>query len=235
MREKDKARKRQRAKVLLQLQKSMEEKTFKKGDYLFRKGEKGHELFLVDEGTVAVMSGEQELFFVRKGEMTGEHSFVFGRNRNVDAKCYDDECKVFAMKARDFYKLLDSHPSFKECIRDICLRREFQKAICAKTCHSYPQTEAALREAFDLVASESSGTIELESIRSLLKDFDSTYTEQSIKDILGALDLDENGAVTWEEFQRLFGMGHVNEKKTEPVDGRRNNAMTRKRKKWKRS
>ena len=230
LREKDKARKRQRAKMLLQLQKNMQERLYKKGDYLFRKGEEGNTLFLVDEGQVVLTTGDQDIIYVGKGEMTGEHSFVFGRKRNVDAKCVADECKVFVMKARDFYKLLDSHPSFKESIREICLRREFQKAFCAKSGQSFPKTEAALRDAFDFVGTGKTGKIELNEISSLLKDFDPTYTEQDIKDILDALDLDDTGTVDWEEFKRIFGMG---DKQKKTGNGKRN-SKTRKRRKWKR-
>ncbi|KAL7560557.1 hypothetical protein ACA910_001425 [Epithemia clementina (nom. ined.)] len=232
LREKDKARKRQRAKVLLQLQKNMVEKSFKRGDYLFRKGEDGNELFLIDEGKVVLNTGEQDIIYVGKGEMTGEHSFVFGSKRNVNAICCEDECKVFVMKARDFYRLLDSHPSFKESIREICLRREFQKALCAKTRQSFPQTEAALREAFNFVDSKQTGAIELDEITVLLKDFDPTYTEQDIKDILDALDLDETGSVNWEEFQRIFGMDDPNQSPT--AENGNQNSKRRKRKKWKR-
>ena len=177
-------------------------------------------------------TGDQEITTVNKGEMTGEHSFVFRRPRNVDARCTDNICKVLVMKAPDFQRLLDSHPYVKESIREICLRREFQKAFCARARQPFPKTEAALREAFTMVDRGKTNTLELDEIRELLRDFDSNYSDQDIKDILNSLDLEKTGHVDWPEFQRIFGMG--TEKNQSNGNHQRSNNKGLKRKKWKR-
>jgi Ca2+-binding EF-hand superfamily protein len=102
--------------------------------------------------------------------------------------------------------LLDSHPKMKAAIRDTCLRREFQKALCVKTKKAFPRTESELRAAFKAVDRDKDGVIELPEIRSMILNLDPTYSEEDIKDILVSLDLNDSGTVTWEEFKRIFGM-----------------------------
>mmetsp|Transcript_3749 Transcript_3749/g.8100 ORF Transcript_3749/g.8100 Transcript_3749/m.8100 type:complete len:1004 (+) Transcript_3749:497-3508(+) len=236
LREKDKSRKRQRAKTLLQLQQHTKEKIYKKGELLFEKGARTNELFIVSEGTVwleaAGKEKNQRIIPVELGQFCGEHSAVFGRPRNVNARCESDECKALILNARDFKKMLATTPHFKESIREICLRREFQKSLCVATGKLFPKTDKELREAFDEIASLSGDPefIELEELRATLLQFDPTYTEQDIFDILETLDLHEMGRVSWSEFRRIFGA----ESAAEPTKEKSENGNKWKRKKWKR-
>uniref|UniRef100_A0A7S2YCT2 cGMP-dependent protein kinase n=1 Tax=Entomoneis paludosa TaxID=265537 RepID=A0A7S2YCT2_9STRA len=232
LREKDKARKRQRAKTLLQLHQNTKEKLYKKGDKLFQKGERTTDLFILSEGDVWLQAKGQDVISVDMGEICGEHSAVFGRPRNVDAVCKSDECKALVLHARDFQKLLSTQPHFKESIREICLRREFQKALCVDTGKPFPKDEKDLKAAFDFVASHSGNTefIEFDGLKSLLHNFDPTYTEEDMLDILESLDLDETGRISWSEFKRIFGMdGGAAATKEKPRTSR-----DWRRKKWKR-
>lgn len=206
LREKDKGRKRQRAKTILQLQQNMKERTVNKGEYLFRKGEEGNELYVLEEGEVDLSLGGHRVSSVGPGEMTGEHSLIFGKKRNVDAICVSKKCKLQIMRARDFFQLLDSHPSLKEGIRDICYRREFQKALCLKLNRPFPKDEAGLKEAFDLLDNGNKGELDFRDVKFLIRKFDVTYSEQEIKDIMNSLSLKEDGKVTWEEIRHIFGM-----------------------------
>ena len=110
------------------------------------------------------------------------------------------------MRGRDFYKLLETHPSLRESIRDICLRREFQKAVSHRLGKPFPKTEAELREAFDTVDNGKSGAIELRELRTIIKRFDPSFTEQDIREILESLDLDQTGKIHWGEFKKMFGL-----------------------------
>jgi CRP-like cAMP-binding protein len=207
LREKDKFRKRQRAKTILQLQKNMSEVDLKKGEYAFRIGEEGNELYIIEEGKVDVLTEDKALVLsLKSGEMMGEQSLIFGRPRNVDAQCVSDSCRLHVMSGRDFYKLLDTHPSLRESIRDIGLRREFQKAICARTGKPFPKTEAQLREAFNAVDTSKNGAIELRELRTIINRFDPHHTEDDIREMLETLDLDKTGKVHWAEFKKMFGM-----------------------------
>jgi serine/threonine protein kinase len=206
LREKDRTRKRQRAKTILGLQSNMQQRTYTKGDLLFKKGDKGSEMFIIESGKVDLLVDDHTVLTLEPGELCGEHSLVSGFPRNVSAKCVSDGCKAQVLRARDFYTLLDLHPSMKATIRDICLRREFQKAMCFKTKKAFPKKEEELRAAFEAVDAGKNGVIELNEIRSMIKNFDPTYTEKDIKDIVRTLDLTDTGVVRWEDFKRIFEM-----------------------------
>ena len=206
LREKDKSRKRQRAKTILQLQQNMKEVHLNQGDFLFKKGDEGHELYIIEDGKVQVSIDDAVVLMLMSGEMAGEHSLIFGRPRNVDARCDSSQCKLLAMQRADFYRLLETHPLLRESVRDICLRREFQKAICARTGKAFPRQEDDLREAFDAVDSGKSGAIELRELRTIIKRFDPHFSEQEIREILSTLDLDQTGKIHWAEFKKMFGI-----------------------------
>jgi serine/threonine protein kinase len=204
LREKDRYRKRQRAKTILGLQKNMIEKNLQRGDFVFERGDEGNDIYILEEGKVDISVGDHTVLSLQPGEMCGEHSLIMGRPRNVSAKCVSKECRLQGLRARDFYELLDSHPTMKATIRDMCLRREFQKALCVKTKKSFPRTEAELRAAFKSVDTDKDDLIVLPDVRSMILNFDPTYSEEDVKDILLSLDLNESGTVSWEEFKRIF-------------------------------
>jgi serine/threonine protein kinase len=206
LREKHKMRKRNRAKTVLSLQKNMKEVTFMKDEYFYKQGEKGKELFILEDGKADVLVDNHTVFSVRPGELCGEHALLFGRPRNTSGKCVTDSCTLHVLKASDFFKLLKTHPSVQETLRDIGLRRQFQKALVFATKKEFPTMEKELREAFEAADYNRSGRIDLSDITVMLKNMDSTFTDADIKEILGSLDLDGSGAVNWEEFKRIFGM-----------------------------
>jgi Ca2+-binding EF-hand superfamily protein len=86
----------------------------------------------------------------------------------------------------------------------MCLRREFQKAVCLKTKRPFPKNEKELREAFDAVDLAHAGALKLRNIRNLIQEFDPSFTEDDIQDILHSLDLDDSGEVSWTEFKKIF-------------------------------
>lgn len=206
LREKDKMRKRNRAKTILRLQKNMKEMEFYKGEYLYKQGEIGKNLLILEHGSADVLVNDHVVFTVRPGELCGEHSLLFGKLRNTSARCTSDECTVHFLKDTDFYKLMETHPTIQESLRDICLRREFQKALVFSTGKSFPKTEEDLRDAFDAADFNRSGKIDLSDVAVMLRKLDRTLTSGDIKEILDSLDLDRTGAVHWEEFKRIFGM-----------------------------
>lgn len=207
LREMNKSRKRQRANALLQLQKSLEEKVALRNEYIFTENAPGDELYILEEGRVDTTLKGLKVFSVwRRGDIFGESSLIFGRTRNVAAQCKSDECKLHVLRSRDFHTFVDSHPSMKESIRDMCLRREFQKAVCFMTQKPFPENEKDLRKVFDAVDRKKSGKLELQNIRNLIKRLDKRFTENQIRDILKTMDIDESGVVCWEEFKRLFEM-----------------------------
>eukprot|EP00521_Asterionellopsis_glacialis_P006056 CAMPEP_0195281222 /NCGR_PEP_ID=MMETSP0707-20130614/630_1 /TAXON_ID=33640 /ORGANISM="Asterionellopsis glacialis, Strain CCMP134" /LENGTH=825 /DNA_ID=CAMNT_0040340091 /DNA_START=188 /DNA_END=2665 /DNA_ORIENTATION=- len=209
LREKDKTRKRNRAKTILAVQNNLQSRTFQKGEYLYKRGEEGKELFILEDGKVDVLVDDHCVFTVDKpGNLCGEHALVMGRTRyNTSAICTSDNCKMQVMKARDFYKLMDHSHLLKETLREICLRREFQKALVFRIKKNFPSANIAdLKEAFDAADEDHSTKISLDNVRSMLKMYDPMLNEKEIAEILESLDLDQTGQVSFDEFKTIFGM-----------------------------
>jgi CRP-like cAMP-binding protein len=204
LRERSKSRKRHRAKSSLRLQQNMEEKTFQKGEYLYKEGEQGDNLYILERGKINVVVQDQTVFGLKPGDMCGEHALITGRKRNSSAVCTSDECVVLAMKARDFNAFLKKSPNVKDSMYDICMRRELQKAIVFKTKKAFPQDNADLRAAFEAADEDDSGKISLDNVRTMLLRMDPTISSTDMKHVLKSLDLDESGDVKWEEFQRIL-------------------------------
>jgi serine/threonine protein kinase len=205
LREKDRTRKRQRAKTILRLQQNMKDIVVKQGDYIFRAGEEGHELYILEEGKIDVLVEDHKVFGMNPGDICGEHSLIMGRPRNTSTKCVSEGgCKLHVMKDKDFFVLLDAMPAVRESLRDMCLRREFQKALVYRTKKEFPTQEHELKEAFDAADESHQGVINLNNVQHMLKQMDPTFSDQDIEEILLSLDLDDSGEVDFTEFKRIF-------------------------------
>jgi len=205
LKEKDKTRKRNRAKTILRLQKNLNEMKLEEGDVIFSTGEEANALYILESGVVDILVGDKKVFHVKPGDVFGEHSIIMGRPRNTSAKCITKECVAQEMKARDFYELYNSSSTIRTPLRELCLRREFQKALVNKTKKEFPSV-ADLRNVFDAADSDKSGSLALNEVRALLKSFDPTLSENEIKEVLQTLDLEETGLITFNEFKLIFGM-----------------------------
>jgi serine/threonine protein kinase len=206
LREKYRMRARSRAQSILQLQKSLKPVLLHRGDYVYRQGEAGNSLYLVEEGVIDVMVENHTVFTSGPGGLCGEYAIIFGRPRNTSAVCMSDDCKLQKMDATDFRNLTRSNPSITEALREVALRRQFQKALVYATNKPFPTKEAELRQAFDAADFNRSGQIDLSDAAVMLKKLDHSFTEKDIAEILNSLDLDDDGSVKWEEFKRVFGM-----------------------------
>jgi CRP-like cAMP-binding protein len=130
LREKVKIRRRNRAKALLKLQSGMKAEKFKEGDTLYKEGDPGDSLYIVEEGKVDVTTSGHRVIVVTPGNICGEHSLLSGRPRNTTAKCIDPSgCTVLRLPGRDFRKLMDVQPRLKESLVDMMNRRDFKKAV----------------------------------------------------------------------------------------------------------
>jgi len=192
----------------LKLQKNLIEKKYHLGDYLYKVGEDGDYLYILDEGRVDVQVDGNTVFTMKPGGLCGEHSLLTGKLRNTDAVCYSKICKLQAMPARDFYQLINTSANIKESLREICLRREVQKALVKKTKKSFPSLED-LQEVFDAADVSGNGELTLDELTTLLHFLDSNLEEEYIQEIINSLDLDENGSVSFVEFKQIFGVNEA--------------------------
>jgi len=208
--EKDKTRKRERAVSLLrkQPQQVFNDRILDKGEALFLVGDNGNDLFILEQGMAdVVVDNGKKVLSLEPGEICGDHSVAFGRPRNTSTICVSGEgCRFSTMKKKDFERVVEQSPWWvKKSLRDISLRREFQKAIVMKTNQAFPaMDEVALRQVFDTADVNNSGKLELDNVREMLHAFDKSFTDEDVKEILGALDLDDSGDIAFGEFKRMF-------------------------------
>eukprot|EP00550_Attheya_septentrionalis_P001543 CAMPEP_0198291050 /NCGR_PEP_ID=MMETSP1449-20131203/8707_1 /TAXON_ID=420275 /ORGANISM="Attheya septentrionalis, Strain CCMP2084" /LENGTH=853 /DNA_ID=CAMNT_0043989641 /DNA_START=254 /DNA_END=2815 /DNA_ORIENTATION=+ len=213
LKEKDKTRKRNRAKAILRLQKKLRPMEYKKGQYLYKSGQWGKALYILEEGKVNVTVENNLVFSMKPGDICGEHSLLTGRRRNTSAMCHSDICKVNEFRVKDFKELLKKSPKLKQPLLDINLRREFQKAMVMKLKSDFPN-ESDLKAAFDAADEEGTGHLSVDNVRNILSLLDKSVSEKEINDVISSLNLSKSGLVTFEEFKEIFG---VNEQKAKSL------------------
>jgi len=150
IKEKDKIRKRNRAKTILKLQKNLEDCDFQEGESLFTAGEVGDALFIVDSGKVDIKVRGEHVFTATPGNLCGEHSVLTGQKRNSTATCASPEgCRAEKMSGKDFRTLLDSSPGMEDSLRELSIRRDFKKAVVHRLRKEFPYDNP--KAAFDAV------------------------------------------------------------------------------------
>lgn len=203
LREKDKIRKRNRAKALLKLQSGTKSKIFQKGEKLYHEGDKGDSLYIVENGRVCIATGGHQVFHATEGNFCGEHSLLTGKLRNTTATCVSPEgCTVTRMLGHDFRKLMDATPHMKESLIDMMNRRDFKKAVVVRLGNEFPYSDP--RKAFDTVDVDRKGALHVEDVASLMRNMDREYTDEAVQLMMQTLDLSKVGKITFDEFEKMF-------------------------------
>ena len=203
LREKDKIRKKNRAKTILGLQSTLIPRNLKEGEFLFRDGDVGDSLYILESGRVDIESNGKQVFSVMPGNVFGEHAVITGRRRNCSAFCATEEgCSANELTGRDYRKLVESSPNVDLSLRDLLLRREFKKAVVSRMKKGFPYHNP--REAFDAADENRLGVLDKESIGRIMRDLDPAYTDKEVEDIIEALNLTNSGTVSFDEFKKVF-------------------------------
>jgi CRP-like cAMP-binding protein len=202
LREKDKIRKRNRAKALLKLQSGMKSVTFRRGERLFSEGDSGDSLYIVKSGNVDITTGGHQVFVAMEGNFAGEHALLTGRARNTTATCISEECVATRMLAPDFRQLMDASPLMRESLTDMMNRREFKKAVVTRLGHEFPYLNP--REAFDAVDVNRRGVLHVEDVTELMRTLDREYTDSEVQAMMQTLDLSKDGHISFDEFKKVF-------------------------------
>jgi len=207
LREQDRARDRDRALKILRLQKDLFQRDFAKGDVLFSCGEDGKSLFIVEKGEIEI-KGEtgKRIQSIGAGSICGEHSLITGQPRDITAVCATGKCKLLEMAGKDFLTLYNSTPNMKQSFREICFRRDVQKAIAKKFGKEFSSSVDDLRKAFDAVDLDKSGAIDLDEVKALLRSIYPSLSDDDelFSQVLQALDIDGDKTIKWEEFKKVF-------------------------------
>ena len=205
LREKDIIRKKNRAKIILRIQKTLKERHYQFGETLFEIGDKTDTMFLVETGLVDILVGDKRVFTATPGNLCGENSALTGRPRSATAICATEGgCSVYEMAGRDFRKLMKKAPDIKASLHNLCRRRDFKKAVVLRLNKEFPYQNP--REAFDAVKTDKSNPEHLskDEIASLMREFYSTYSDNEVNELLQTMDLTNSETVTFDEFKKVF-------------------------------
>lgn len=209
LREKDKIRKRNRARTVMRMQKNLVLREYEKGDKLFSEGDSSwfgnYSVFLVEEGTFDVSVEGCNVFSALPGNFCGEYSVLTRKPRNVTAVCASDTgCKAFEMRGRDLRRLMKTSPEIEWSLTELRVRRDFKKAVVKRLNREFPYDNPRL--AFEAVRSKDCPPNEIskEAFRAVLLELNPKYTEKELDEVLDAVDLSGTGSVSYEEFKKVF-------------------------------
>lgn len=205
--ETDRHRRRERAIAILRSKKECRRRrSYRKGDTVFRAGDEGDNLYILEEGEIDIAVQGHKVRSLKEGEMTGEHAAYFRKPYNVTAQCVSDDCKVQVLPSKVMHALFHFDRSLHRDFRDLMLRRDFKKALCAAIGNTFPATAEEIRAAFDAIDTQQSGKISFERLRDIIWQFDSSYNEKDIRHMLESHDLNKSSSLTWEVFLRIFSI-----------------------------
>ncbi|KAI2489694.1 protein kinase [Fragilaria crotonensis] len=200
VKEKDRIRRRNRAKMILTLQNNPIQ-TFKKGDVIYSQGANGDTLYIVDSGDVKVTVEGEHVFTASKGNICGEQSVITGLKRNCTARCESDSCVCQVMAGREYRRLMDLNPDAKASLRELCLRRDLKKAIVHRLKKS---SRTTIRWKPSLLSVWTVMGFGRESVAKIMRDMDPEYTDNEIAELFNIMDLTNTGTVSFEEFRKVF-------------------------------
>jgi serine/threonine protein kinase len=203
LKEKDKIRKRNRAKAIIRMQKDLKSVEIPRRGKFFKNGELGDSVYMVEKGKVDVQIKGKTIFSCLPGNIIGEHSVLTGNIRNCDAVCVSKEgCVAQELSGHHFRKLLEASPAIKEALRELQLRREFKKAVVYRMRRAFPYENP--EKAFAAADKEQLGRLDKESVAKLMRELNPEYTDEDIHDIVQSLDLSGTGTISFAEMKKAL-------------------------------
>mmetsp|Transcript_9084 Transcript_9084/g.21605 ORF Transcript_9084/g.21605 Transcript_9084/m.21605 type:complete len:776 (-) Transcript_9084:1007-3334(-) len=203
LKEKDKIRKRNRAKTILKFQQDMHPTEREKGESFFEEGGSEDTMYILETGKVDLTVHGKQVMSVTPGNIFGEHAVLTGQLRNCNAVCVDEDgCVAQGLPGTNFRKLYADSENVRNSIRDLLLRRELKKAIVQRLKKEFPYDNP--EEAFRAVDSEGKGVLDKKCIEKLMKEWNPSITEAEVREVLGVLDITKSGHVTFDEFKKVF-------------------------------
>ena len=118
----------------------------------------------------------------------------------------DETCTLQILDGKKIREMCDKNKDLYDSFRDIVLRRDFKKALVKATQRDFPETTEELRVAFDLIDNNKTGKLEFEHLKQAVLSWDESYTDDDIRDMMSSLGIASHSYLTWDEFQRIFGM-----------------------------
>lgn len=117
--------------ILADLAPLMQEEDFEQGTLLFKEGEIGDCMFIIQSGEVMIHKGQTTLAILREKEVFGELSLLDAETRSASATSNSD-CTLFRIDQEPFYELIESRPEVaRGFIKMLCkrLRAQNEKSV----------------------------------------------------------------------------------------------------------
>jgi len=109
-------------KTLHDLAGKLKEVTLQSGEMVIYKGEKGHTMYIIVEGSVKVHDGEHIFAYLTGGHFFGEYSLIDTEVRSATVTGLE-KTQLFRLEQTDFYKLLANNISFIKGILRVLIAR----------------------------------------------------------------------------------------------------------------
>ena len=196
------------AKNLLRFEQSLKARTLKKGDVVYREGDKSTAMFRVDDlegGELEVLHGDIPVHKYVEGDSFGESSLLFDKPRSSTVRCVSDNCRIHEMSGEDFMAVIQSSPNSAAALRNMCRKRLFKRAVKQFSL----ETNRGLSDddivaAFHKADEDNSGYLNAEDVRKIMHRMDENFPMSEIHQLMKFVDVDEDGKVGFEEFKTLF-------------------------------
>jgi CRP/FNR family cyclic AMP-dependent transcriptional regulator len=97
-------------------------KTFSAGEAIFQFGQRGDEMYVVQEGTVEIRLGKQVIEVVEAGGILGEMAIISSPTRTATAIAITN-CRLVPVKAEQFHFMIQETPYFAEWLLGLLVKR----------------------------------------------------------------------------------------------------------------
>jgi CRP-like cAMP-binding protein len=126
-----------------------------------------------------VNSDHHNVYTVKKGRIFGVQSHVLKRNRQAAAICKTDTCVIKSIPFEKLQQLADKYPELQDTLNHLALRQEFRRAMVLQRKKSFPNRDQ-LKEAFDDVDVDRSGTLNAAEIQNLMKNLGMSFSDKDL-------------------------------------------------------
>jgi len=108
--------------ILADLAPLMKEKQYEQGIEIFKEGETGDCMYIIEQGNIRIHKGNTTLAILKEKEVFGELSLLDADTRSASATTETD-CVLYRIDQEPFYELLDERPEVaKGFIKILCQR-----------------------------------------------------------------------------------------------------------------
>ena len=108
--------------ILADLAPLMKEMQYEQGTEIFKEGETGDCMYIIQQGNIKIHKGNTTLAILKEKEVFGELSLLDADTRSASATA-DTDCILYKIDQEPFYELMDEKPEVaKGFIKILCQR-----------------------------------------------------------------------------------------------------------------